>query len=172
MEIIDNVCYLTVGDKVKHMRSNEGGTIIEVMDKDRVVVEFFEENKIMKSNEVNAFTLLSTQSYQKISFYTQKKRKSSKEITKVDIVSNTIDLHAEVLFPNYRTMSSENIAIQQISRLAHYLDQVLDSDLFEIEIIHGKGSGSLRSQVVDLLENKYNLFNLDISDKGKTKVVL
>jgi hypothetical protein len=70
--------------------------------------------------------------------------------TKVEQLANfdnELDLHAEVLIPNYKSLSSAEIHAQQKSALEKYMLQVIELEVPEVFIIHGLGEGILRKTV-------------------------
>ncbi len=173
MEFINDICYLTKGDKVKSKVTDEGGVILMVRNDNIAKIEFFDSIVELNAADIIPFRVLSSQVYNQVKFYNESKIKPKKTMVKTKkLVPDEIDLHAEVLLPNYRHMSNETIVQKQISHLCNYIELAIDQSKAEISIIHGKGTGSLRSQVIDILATKYGLTLLDIDDHGKTKVYL
>ena len=172
MEIINNICYLTIGEKIKHKLSGEGGLIVDVNNLHSAQIEFFDKTIDMNSEDVTPFSFLSYERFDTVLFYKEKKKVKPKGKVFHVAIPDEIDLHASLLIPDHRTMSNENIVLKQLFHLGNYIDSALRQELPRITIIHGRGTGSLRSQVIDLLESKYELFDIDASDIGKTIVFL
>lgn len=174
MEIVNNICYLTVGEKVKLIDNEEAGVILDVIDEDQSKVEFFDETLVVKAEMVKPLIQLSFQKYDKVQFYkgqktTRRNRYASK---KVIPIADYIDLHAEILLNNHQFMSSEHIIQKQLSHLYNYIERAIAQKMRKITIVHGVGTGSLRSQVIDTLENKYHLYDFEDSNLGLTIVYL
>ena len=64
--------------------------------------------------------------------------------------SNIMDLHLEKL-PNYSPGSGISILDYQISKCREFIEEVIHRKLSTATIIHGKGAGVLREQIMTLL---------------------
>jgi hypothetical protein len=63
-----------------------------------------------------------------------------------------IDLHAEKLLPNPKQYSPAELLGIQLSRAAHYLDKAAALHIPRVYLIHGVGSGRLRTELDALLK--------------------
>jgi hypothetical protein len=66
--------------------------------------------------------------------------------------NNTIDLHIEELNPRLIHSESSEILAHQLSRLKAFLDKAIHRNAARVTIIHGKGEGVLRSEVLRILD--------------------
>jgi DNA-nicking Smr family endonuclease len=62
-----------------------------------------------------------------------------------------LDLHAEVLIPNYRSLNSGEILERQKKEMENYLIEAIELGANEVFIIHGLGEGVLRKTVENYL---------------------
>ncbi|TDX46792.1 endonuclease MutS2 [Orenia marismortui] len=127
---------LKVGDKVKIISYNKKGEVIDLFpDKKEAVVQA----GIMKIN-------IDLRDLEKI----KGKDKGDKNYPKVNIshikANKTKNISPKINLIGLR-------AVEAKSKLEKYLDDVLLSNLNQIEIIHGKGTGVLRELVHALLDN-------------------
>jgi len=66
--------------------------------------------------------------------------------------SNRIDLHAEVLIPNYRELDANEILRRQLQAFRNYLDRAIRLHIHVVYAIHGVGKGVLRSGLENILQ--------------------
>jgi len=100
-------------------------------------------------------------------------KKPSISFQKTPTFSDTIDLHIEILNPSLLTARPERIIDYQIKQAKVFIEAAIENNAHKIEIIHGKGQGVLKSEVLHLL----NLFDevnfiFDKNDGGSTEVLL
>lgn len=69
---------------------------------------------------------------------------------KTNPFTNTLDLHLEKL-PNYSAASGVSILDYQISQCKIFIEEVIRRKLLSATIIHGKGAGILRENIIALL---------------------
>lgn len=69
---------------------------------------------------------------------------------KINAFKNVLDLHLEKL-PNYSAASGVSILDYQINQCQIFIEEVIRRKLLSATIIHGKGAGVLRENIVALL---------------------
>ncbi|WP_018249782.1 endonuclease MutS2 [Orenia marismortui] len=127
---------LKIGDKVKIISYNKKGEVIDLFpNKKEAVVQA----GIMKVN-------IDLRDLEKI----KGKDKDDKTYPKVNI-SHIKSNKTKNISPKINLIGLR--AVEAKSKLEKYLDDVLLSNLNQIEIVHGKGTGVLREVVHDLLDN-------------------
>lgn len=86
-------------------------------------------------------------------------------------LSDTIDLHIEVLNPSLQNSRVERIVDFQIKAAKSFIESSIKSSTKKILIIHGKGEGVLKSEIVHLL-SLYDAvqFTFDKNGGGATEV--
>lgn len=84
-----------------------------------------------------------------------------------------IDLHIEKLNPNLINALPERIADFQVKAFETYMDEVVKRGMKYVTIIHGKGTGVLKTSIHTFLKSmeEVNHFHL-IHNGGATEVVL
>jgi len=87
---------------------------------------------------------------------------------------NEIDLHFEKLFPHNKKSNITNVLDAQVAACKNYIEQAIYFRAPEIKIIHGKGNGTLRDAVVDLLRDyQQNIhWNFEGENKGGAVTVM
>ena len=82
-----------------------------------------------------------------------------------------VDLHIELLTPNYHYMDNFEIVQLQLNECHKNIEKAINSDISRIEIVHGIGEGVLKNEVHKILRN-YNLRFYLKKDGGSTEVFL
>ena len=94
-----------------------------------------------------------------------KKKNNFKETTKA------IDLHIEILNPELKNAHPQIILDHQLSMCRNFLNQATLKRKNVITIIHGKGKGALKQEVLHLLKEFKNVrFTIDINNGGAQEV--
>lgn len=86
-------------------------------------------------------------------------------------LKDIIDLHIEVLNPKLVHAEPVQILAHQRNRLRSYLDAVIDKKMGRVTIIHGKGDGVLRSEVLHILSGIPEVRNTEHEEHGGAVVV-
>ena len=82
-----------------------------------------------------------------------------------------VDLHVELLTDNFQHMDNFEIVQMQLDVCQKKVEKALNSNCQKIIIIHGIGSGVLKTEVHKLL-NHYKLRYYLSKDAGATEVML
>jgi len=135
--------------------------------KDGKAIILIEGKKVITSSSNLALHTTSDTHIQDLTPQKKSRIKKSQEF------NSKIDLHIEKLNPSLVNSRSERILDFQISAAKNHIEQAIKRRRFEIEIIHGKGTGVLKSEVYHLL-SLYNEVKYHISSKsgGATEVLL
>lgn len=80
-----------------------------------------------------------------------------------------VDLHIELLTPNYQHMDNYEIVQLQLKECHNKIEKALNSNISKLKIIHGVGEGVLKKEVHTILRN-YNLRFYLSQDGGSTDV--
>jgi len=82
-----------------------------------------------------------------------------------------IDLHIKVLNPTLHNGVPEHILSYQLKSCKSFVESAISRNLWSISIIHGKGAGVLRSEVLNLLENYDQIDRVEsIKDNGAQRI--
>jgi len=86
-------------------------------------------------------------------------------------LSDTMDLHIEVLNPSLKYSRVERIVDFQIKAAKTFIESSIENSTKKILIIHGKGEGVLKSEIIHLL-SLYDAvqFTFDKNNGGATEV--
>ena len=164
-----------VGDKVLFKKDKQSGIIIKVNSLYKVVVETIDGFDILVSvndlARVEGDTDKST-SYgdvlcqkDKVTYpKRQDKQQRSQSVLKVD-------LHIELLTSNYNYMDNFEIIQIQMNECHNKIETALNSNYQKLIIVHGVGTGVLKTEVHNLLNN-YKLRYYLSKDGGATEVML
>jgi DNA-nicking Smr family endonuclease len=78
---------------------------------------------------------------------------SGRQVGKFSDISldDTLDLHIDTLNPGLIHAGPEQILAHQRIRLKDYIRKAIDQRKYKVTIIHGKGEGVLRSEVLHML---------------------
>jgi len=88
------------------------------------------------------------------------------------LLPTTIDLHIEKLNPNLVYSPAQGILQYQINALEKYLNQVEVQGVSYITIIHGKGAGILKKEVLHLLKFRPKVKHfIEVNDGGAVEVI-
>ena len=82
-----------------------------------------------------------------------------------------VDLHIELLTPNYHYMDNFEIVQLQLNKCHEKIEKAINSNVNRIEIVHGIGEGVLKNEVHKILRD-YNLRFYLKKDGGSTEVFL
>ena len=86
--------------------------------------------------------------------------KNQNLIQKIANFNKELDLHAEVLLDNYKSLNSAEIHERQRIALVKYMHEAVDLGVPEVYIIHGLGEGKLRNTVQTILSELKSLGKL------------
>jgi len=165
--------HFNIGDKVLFKRNKLKGKILEIKSTYKVIVistDGFElevnTNELAKierytdnaSSYGNNFSSKDSKSKPVIS----EKRKKKKAKLK-------IDLHIELLRSNFENMHNSEIIRIQLDECHRRIQQALNSEVSQLEIVHGIGEGILRAKVHLILRGYQLRFYLS-KDGGSTEV--
>jgi dsDNA-specific endonuclease/ATPase MutS2 len=92
------------------------------------------------------------------------KRQKSQTVLKVD-------LHIELLTSNYHYLDNFEIVQMQLNECHKKIQQAINSNISKLIIVHGIGTGVLKSEVHKLLRNYKLRFYLS-KDAGATEVMI
>jgi len=90
---------------------------------------------------------------------------------KFEAFQDSIDLHIEVLNPKLLHAEPAQILAHQRARLKEYVRTAIDRHKKYVTIIHGKGEGVLRSEVLDLLKDFPEVKRIETETDGGVVVV-
>jgi len=88
-------------------------------------------------------------------------------------VAKSIDLHIEKLSPTHTNALPERILSIQLEKLEAYLDDADNAGLKFLTIIHGKGTGVLKSETIHILKGRANVLQwIEVHQGGAQEVWL
>lgn len=149
---------ITVGDKIRIRTTGEAAEIVEVVNDSTAKVDTFDGVIEVKASEIRHFEAndKNWQEQESIVFeqpktraFKQEKKQSFND--RKNQFSYELDLHAEALISDIDGKSDEEILTIQISRAKSYIQQAIEFRAQRVYLIHGVGSGRLKSEVNQLL---------------------
>ena len=87
--------------------------------------------------------------------------------------NDTLDLHLNILAPHMEHQEHSRILDFQIEKARQFVEDAIENNRSQILIIHGKGSGVLKSETLEMLKDFYNVrYTFDKNDGGATEIWL
>lgn len=155
-----------IGDRVKFLDSDGEGVVVRFLDNQQILIESnhgFEEVHSIKD------ILLFDSETDRVSAYrhipdmdqmSSQKVKPSKKNTKKNGQHWEVDLHIETILDRYNHLSNYEIVQIQLKKCKNAVERAIQKKVYKLIIVHGKGSGVLREEVHQLLNN----YSVEIRD--------
>ena len=164
-----------LGDKVLFKTENQKGEIVKINSVYRVTVQTEDGFEVLASIidlvkvEVNTDKAVAYGN----DFHLKDRDNKSSNSFKRDKISTIlkIDLHIELLIGSYQYLDNFEIVQIQLNECHLRIEKALRSNYQKLIIVHGIGTGSLKTEVHKLLRN-YNLRFYLSKDGGATEVML
>ena len=164
-----------VGDKVIFKKEKQSGVIVKINSLYKVLVETpdgFEVNVSVKDiilldSLTDKAAAYGTEFHQKDA--SERKKTSTKQQRSQTVLK--VDLHIELLTSHYQFMDNFEIVQIQLKECQKKLEYALNSKITKLVIVHGIGTGVLKTEVHQLLKN-YKLRFYLLKDSGATEVYL
>lgn len=87
--------------------------------------------------------------------------------------NDTIDLHIHILAPHMQHQEQSRILDFQIEKARQFVEVAINQKRYQILIIHGKGSGVLKAETLEMLKGYDNVrYTFDKNEGGATEVWL
>ena len=87
--------------------------------------------------------------------------------------SSVIDLHIEALDPDRKNQDHHLIKNYQLQRCSEFLEHAIKLKVPSVTIIHGKGKGALKAEVINLLQGIPEVFILqDVHQGGAQECIM
>ena len=164
-----------IGDKVKFLKSNDFGTIVNIISDRKIQVE----DSSLFLTVVNVKDIVkfddhtdSVSAYGDITYAKDsKENESAKKISRHNLNEVKIDLHIENLSNDFLAMSNFEIVQVQIKKCEDALINAINSNSQKLIIVHGIGEGVLKKEVHNLL-TRFELRYFISINGGSTEVML
>ena len=105
----------------------------------------------------------------------ERTRKSDKLKSKTpedETFNDTIDLHIENLAPHLANRQVELILKKQLDAAKLFIEKAIDKRQLSITIIHGKGTGALKMEIMHMLEGYEAVyFTKPVNNEGAVQVL-
>ncbi len=153
---------LWIGDHVKIRSTLEIGTYEGKLGNDIAIIKVHHKKKEVISSDLESYTLPKPK---KTLEFLELKEQSVKNIT------SELDLHIEKLSPNLKEAKPERILDYQIKACKQYLKDAITLRRHTVKIIHGKGTGQLKAEVLHILGDYPEVYhNIPANDGGAVDV--
>jgi len=135
---------LWIGDPIMSRKSGKTGTYEGTNDKGKVRLKATDKVYLISPQDIIRYEEKAIKSI------VQNKRVKYKE---VENFGDTIDLHIERLNPTLANSNPIHIVDYQVRKCKSFLDFTIDQRKLYAVIIHGKGTGQLKLEVINLIES-------------------
>jgi len=162
-----NIDELWIGDKVKLLSSGEVGTFEGKISNSeaRIRLKGYRLNVSVSDLEIFIEPPIELNELLQI-----KEEQSAAQTTFV--VPDELDLHIEVLDKSMKDQMPERILNFQTNKAKQYIERAIQKRKYKIKIIHGKGTGVLKSEINHLLKSyKEILFTHEVNNGGAVEVL-
>lgn len=89
------------------------------------------------------------------------------------VINDVIDLHIEVLNPTLINELPERIRDHQIQAFEEYLEALKSSVVNEATIIHGKGKGVLKAEILSRIKHDKSIMRYEeVHNGGATRILI
>lgn len=156
---------IKVGHKIVFLSEKGGGVVIEITSNGHFIIE--DEHGLKKEclryeigpvyNEDYKIEGISVSKVEKVKQdlkKTNKQLKSIKTGAKQGVKSLEVDLHIEELVDSHRNLTNFEIVSKQLSVLRSSFSKARNTRVRKLIIIHGRGEGVLKSEVVNFLNKQ------------------
>ena len=164
-----------LGDKILFKTENQKGEIVKINSTYKVTVQTEDGFEVLASIkdlvkvEVNTDKAIAYGNDFHLKDNNIKSSNSFKRDKSATVLK--IDLHIELLSINYQYLDNFEIVQIQLNECHLRIEKALNSNYQKLIIVHGIGTGSLKTEVHKLLRN-YNLRFYLSKDAGATEVML
>ena len=166
---------LKIGDKVKFLKSNDFGTIVNIISERKIQVE----DSSLFLTVVNVKDIVkfddctdTVQAYGDVMFSKESKENTSvKKMSRQNLNEVKIDLHIENLSNDFLAMTNFEIVQLQVKKCEDTLIKAINSNAQKLIIVHGIGEGVLKKEVHNLLLSFELRYFVSING-GSTEVML
>ena len=164
-----------IGDKVKFLKSNDFGTIVNIISERKIQVE----DSSLFLTVVNVKDIVkfddctdTVQAYGDVMFSKESKENTSvKRMSRQNLNEVKIDLHIENLSNDFLAMTNFEIVQIQLKKCEDALIKAINSNAQKLIIVHGIGEGVLKKEVHNLLSSFELRYFVSING-GSTEVML
>ena len=164
-----------LGDKILFKTESQKGIIVKINSNYKVTVLTEDGFEVLASVKDLVKVKVDTDKAKAYgNFFLQKDSKNKSINSFKRDKSSTIlkiDLHIELLIDSYQYLDNFEIVQIQLNECHLRIEKALNSNYQKLIIVHGIGTGSLKSEVHKLLTN-YNLRFYLSKDAGATEVML
>ena len=166
---------LKIGDKIKFLKSNDFGTIVNIISERKIQVE----DSSLFLTVVNVKDVVkfddhtdTVQAYGDVMFSKESKENTSvKKMSRQNLNEVKIDLHIENLSNDFLAMTNFEIVQIQLKKCEDALIKAINSNAQKLIIVHGIGEGVLKKEVHNLL-SRFELRYFVSINGGSTEVML
>lgn len=154
---------LWIGDKLILLRSKRVGTFAG-LNGNRARMEVDGKILLVRANNLEVYV----EAEKPVTLSFEDEKSSPLDFHEMP---TSIDLHINVLAPHLENQLPVRILSHQLDALEAYLEKAMANGLRIITVIHGKGTGALKTEVHHILKSKdYVRFFYDSNDGGATEI--
>jgi len=156
---------LWIGDHVKIRSTLEIGTYEGKLGNDIAIIKVHHKKKEVIASDLESYTLPKPKRTLEFLEFLELKEQTKKNI------SSELDLHIKKLNASLKEAKPERILDYQINACKQYLKDAITLRRHTVKIIHGKGTGQLKAEVLHILGDYSEVHhNIPANDGGAVDV--
>ena len=159
-----------IGDRVAVVEDTRDGIVVQVLGSGKIVVEIdgfdweFSENELVGIRKNNDYDVSDSQFIEKVNSEknAQSELSLKRKFRNLDKYgeqgSLVIDLHIQELIDSYKGMTNSQIIQVQLTHFRSKLNESINKRVKKLIVIHGKGKGVLKAEIIKELNEFYPEF--------------
>jgi len=175
-----NLDDLWIGDKILVKSVQEVGTFEKKISETRAIIKFkigtseIYTDDMVLANDKPLGPVKHSKEKDKPGLFIEKDKPDEFNVMDKANFNKEIDLHFEKLMPGKNKSDYVNILDFQLKACKAHIERALEFRVPDVKIIHGKGNGTLRTAVINLLKDYREniIWNFEGENKGGAVIVL
>lgn len=159
---------LWIGDPVQIISSGKKGKFAGIAKDGRARVSYNEKILLVKAHNIKTYEEKMIDDLDDL----LDDQKVTYNIADSSKFNTTLDLHIEKLNPSIRNSQPEHILNYQLTSCQNFIEKAIELGKSSITIIHGRGQGRLKAEVIHLLNYYDRVTMIETTNSGGAQMVL